>query len=89
MADQPNPDAETTKALSDELKNVLTYLDVSLDELANAATKLTAGLNTLGDVAARIRRQIEDPPAERHTLDIHGAGHGSTSVFPDDEPEPS
>lgn len=78
-------------SLSEELKKVLEHTDKALDELANAATKITHGLETLADVAGRIRRNIEDPPAVRHTLDIHDTDHGlelekaATST----DPEPS
>lgn len=74
---------ERAAALSEELKKVTSHLDASLDELANAATKITAGLTSLADLAGRIRREIDDPPAERHTLDIHDAGHGQESELLD------
>ncbi len=74
--DKPPTDAEVAVALSTELKALVQYLDTSLDELANAAGKITTGLTALADVAGRIRRNIDDPPAERHALEIDPASHG-------------
>lgn len=92
--DKPPTDADVTYALSKELTELVCHLDHSLDELAGAAKKVTGGLTSLADLAGRIRRNVDDPPAERHTLDIHGGGHGQEADFvpvsgPDTDTDPS
>lgn len=79
-------DQDVFVALSRELKQTVEHLDKSMDELAAATQKTTEGLRTLSDLAERIRRNIEDPPAERHTLEVHDGAHGAEAEFPDTEP---
>lgn len=79
---------EIATELSAELKRTVRSLDQSLDELATAATKITAGLASLADLAGRIRRMVDDPPAERHTLEIHDGDHEATSEILDGDTDP-
>jgi hypothetical protein len=73
---------ETAEQLSAELKRTIRALDHELDALATTATKLTASLVSLADLTGRIRRMVDDPPAERHTLEIHDGKLGNQDSNP-------